>query len=1149
MEDWMILKLESQLRTLSRNFNVHNVLIYLRVHNVFDYDDYERIRNNALYVTDEEKRVKIIDNLKRRGTRAYWVFCHAIQTRCPEMFRTLHDDLGNNHPNRMCVICNGEEQERQCDYCTGLVSTFSHLDHQGTYIERVEDLLDYFTNVGNRVQEKDSQIAALVTQIANLKSEKTSLEGSRIDLNRELATTRADFKRKERECREAQGVKHTYDMRINTLEINVNDYCQRLNDQIELCEEYRSRCEDAEKKLEQQIKSPDDDPIYANREVYFIQKTQTLTKELEESKQQTTSLKKEFLKLKEKASQLEIQKEQIESLYEDAQREHTRERCILEQEKNDLARDNEELKDRSNDMDEQMLMIRKLSEESGSEKEHLVNTLYDKNRQLNEANDNLKQMEKDREHLSEMYQRKNQRCTDLETRNAECIAALDRVAAERDDASRNRNEMVEIRDSHVKKMFDLEKKSDAAERKIDDLLRDKRQIVTECQALQDKIKEMTQPKDTDHVVLLRRASRESRFGISFAKKEGKVMINESQIKISHIDQRANAGPFSGIKIGDNVISMNDINVTNSNLSHIQQILSKSDLELKLVLRSPYTFVEKCYDYKCNDKALRQMLQASAVISLGDCPESRNSLKNGDRIEQINHKNVSGYSLDKINERLKNSNEMTLKIIRKEMIPPAPQHRQSQFRRPSQFNADLPTPPVGGRTQSPPVGGRTQSRTSSLNSSINSNHSLQNNDGFHTPPPYGYRSRASSNQNDEHMKTHHLSSSNFDGTIQEDYNSLQSRPPPPQRQPSNQYSRNLQTETDRRHSSFVAPSPPSMSGNPPTFYHHEHQRSDPTSSSFQPSQEPHRTYAPSAGIHSAAHGFQCPSHSYQRSQSVEYVQCHAAGGNSPPTPTRERVFSQLPMPVPDRDLTNEAPYTVHQANGYDAVITPGLDDQQPTRDERFTTDTMTIVKGVLEELGIEIIGGNKIGIFVLKVLSNSIAARQRVKKGWKILKINNQSMEKVAFCFAYEYFKKKERSSEEMKILFEHVPANRFEEILQLKPYDSFHVRALKDHTGHMEQDLSFEQGQTLMVQDSHVSITGIDGQSYCWKASVESDNFQRISGHIPRQIGVNSHSTVEDHVYSSADDLDGNILQHQASHEGILYTILDPVGEHLVTLD
>ena len=51
---------------------------------------------------------------------------------------------------------------------------------------------------------------------------------------------------------------------------------------------------------------------------------------------------------------MEIQKEQIESLYEDAQREHTRERCNLEQEKKDLARENEELKERNDDMEEQM---------------------------------------------------------------------------------------------------------------------------------------------------------------------------------------------------------------------------------------------------------------------------------------------------------------------------------------------------------------------------------------------------------------------------------------------------------------------------------------------------------------------------------------------------------------------------------------------------------------------------------------------------------------------------------------------------------------------------------------------------------------------------------------------------------------------------
>ena len=108
--------------------------------------------------------------------------------------------------------------------------------NQGTYIERVEDLLEHFTNLENRVKRQDSQIASLQKQTETSNSERHSLETKIIELNHELASQRTELKQKERECREAQGLKHTSDMKIKKLELNVNDYRQRLNEQIELCE-------------------------------------------------------------------------------------------------------------------------------------------------------------------------------------------------------------------------------------------------------------------------------------------------------------------------------------------------------------------------------------------------------------------------------------------------------------------------------------------------------------------------------------------------------------------------------------------------------------------------------------------------------------------------------------------------------------------------------------------------------------------------------------------------------------------------------------------------------------------------------------------------------------------------------------------------
>ena len=52
-------------------------------------------------------------------------------------------------------------------------------------------------------------------------------------------------------------------------------------------------------------------------------------------------------------------------------------------------------------------------------------------------------------------------------------------------------------------------------------------------------------------------------------------------------------------------------------------------------------------------------------------------------------------------------------------------------------------------------------------------------------------------------------------------------------------------------------------------------------------------------------------------------------------------------------------------------------------------TVNIDKESSEEIGCELIGGNKIGIYINKVAANSIAERNQIKRGWRILKVKGQ----------------------------------------------------------------------------------------------------------------------------------------------------------------
>ena len=116
MNEWMLKCLERNFMELSRSIPITDTLIRLRAANVFDHNDYDSIMNDSVYRTQDEKRVAIIDKLRTRESRAYWLFCHAIKDGCPSrVFDNLHDNMTD--PG--CIVCNGEEEPRNCNYCTG----------------------------------------------------------------------------------------------------------------------------------------------------------------------------------------------------------------------------------------------------------------------------------------------------------------------------------------------------------------------------------------------------------------------------------------------------------------------------------------------------------------------------------------------------------------------------------------------------------------------------------------------------------------------------------------------------------------------------------------------------------------------------------------------------------------------------------------------------------------------------------------------------------------------------------------------------------------------------------------------------------------------------------------------------------------------
>ena len=163
------------------------------------------------------------------------------------------------------------------------------------------------------------------------------------------------------------------------------------------------------------------------------------------------------------------------------------------------------------------------------------------------------------------------------------------------------------------------------------------------------------------------------------------------------------------------------------------------------------------------------------------------------------------------------------------------------------------------------------------------------------------------------------------------------------------------------------------------------------------------------------------------------------------------------------------------------------------------------------MGIKLIGGNQVGIFVTSIQSGSCAELHGLRQGDKILKVNTMDMKGVS------------REEALLYLMGEHVQLNfvvqqcteEFERVLVSQQGDSFHVRANFTRKTSLPDQLSFTVGDILHVQDSLYA-----GQLGTWFAQLLDDQLNPIArGCIPSerraqadrqmelQNGINSSSS------------------------------------------
>lgn len=150
------------------------------------------------------------------------------------------------------------------------------------------------------------------------------------------------------------------------------------------------------------------------------------------------------------------------------------------------------------------------------------------------------------------------------------------------------------------------------------------------------------------------------------------------------------------------------------------------------------------------------------------------------------------------------------------------------------------------------------------------------------------------------------------------------------------------------------------------------------------------------------------------------------------------------------------------------------------------------------VGIRLIGGNQVGIFVTAIQPNSPAAIEGLKPGDKLLKVNNVKMKGVTREEAVLYLLSVHN---QIDLLVQHCRSE-YDEILLNQKGDSFYIKANFNHqpASSSSNELSIEKGDIFHVTDT--LFNGVVGH---WYVSKLSENREEITrGTIPNESKANA---------------------------------------------
>ncbi|XP_062888680.1 tight junction protein ZO-3-like isoform X1 [Mobula hypostoma] len=218
------------------------------------------------------------------------------------------------------------------------------------------------------------------------------------------------------------------------------------------------------------------------------------------------------------------------------------------------------------------------------------------------------------------------------------------------------------------------------------------------------------------------------------------------------------------------------------------------------------------------------------------------------------------------------------------------------------------------------------------------------------------------------------------------------------------------------------------------------------------------------------------------------------------PVTEMGFSPV-TPTPHYDI-GDATY---------AVPVKASNRRPPDEYNVGYSPAMKVVRFVKDaNVGLQLAGGNDVGIFVSRVLEDSPAAKQGIQIGDQILKVNNVSFQNL--------------TREEAVLLMLDIPRGQqveiraqrkediFKKMINSNVGDSFYVRTHFDHEVEGPQELSFRRGDVFRVID-----TMYKGKLGAWYAMRIGQDFkEQQRGTIPNKNRAEQIAKVEMQKVSSS---------------------------------